>query len=552
MFGMVTRSRYAWRNGGAVILSLLLSACAGAAVRGPGQPAVGMPPDPPRGLYVEYGTSSGAGATATWQPPLDAGGGPILSYTVLVEPDHRAITVPGHITTASFPWLSPETLELHYTFTVTATNAFGTSRPSEPYIGCVATVTGVSPTSGPTTGGTSVTITGTFGTTTCAVSGVKFGTTNATSFTQNSTTQVTATSPANSAGTVDVTVLEGSCVCQSSLTSTADQFTYVAPTSTATPTVTPTVTRTPTITATPTITQTPAATSTATATATPAPSGGGGGGGAAAPAPGPTGPGVYAFSNLTAALQAISQYTGGPFNITGNISAASGGIATFPGGLLSVSPGVNGGTQTYTVTITSLSQAPAVRIFALIAPIPGGPAQYSPNGTQFQIKLADQAGSTVNTFATPVQLVLKWNGADLAMAQSDPKPLTAAYLVDAATPAIANPNGYPVGTWVFFAPSAVTKDLTAGTLTINTQALPSVISIFTNPIGWVQTLRPGTPELSSFDPAQSKTFGTKPQFAYLQVAEPQIGSRLHVIDPATGNYAYVDAADVGPSGPPPG
>src|SRR5205814_2280087 len=53
------------------------------------------------------------------------------------------------------------------------------------------------------------------------------------------------------------------------------------------------------------------------------------------------------------------------------------------------------------------------------------------------------------------------------------------------------------------------------------------------------------------DPATSQTFGTKPQFSTLQVVEPQIGARLLVLDPDTGNYSYVNAADVGPSGPPP-
>jgi hypothetical protein len=37
----------------------------------------------------------------------------------------------------------------------------------------------------------------------------------------------------------------------------------------------------------------------------------------------------------------------------------------------------------------------------------------------------------------------------------------------------------------------------------------------------------------------------------LQVVEPQIGTRLLVLDPDTGNYAYVNATDVAPSGAPP-
>ncbi|KHK48582.1 hemagglutinin, partial [Ralstonia sp. A12] len=85
------------------------------------------------------------------------------------------------------------------------------------------TVNSISPTTGSTAGNTNVTITGTNFT---GVTAVKFGATNATSFTVNSTTQITATSPAGSAGVVDVTVTNGG---GTSTTSAADQFSYVAP-----------------------------------------------------------------------------------------------------------------------------------------------------------------------------------------------------------------------------------------------------------------------------------------------------------------------------------
>lgn len=65
------------------------------------------------------------------------------------------------------------------------------------------TVTGISPSSGPATGGTSVTITGTNLT---GATGVSFGGTAAASFTVDSATQITATTPAHAAGTVNVTV----------------------------------------------------------------------------------------------------------------------------------------------------------------------------------------------------------------------------------------------------------------------------------------------------------------------------------------------------------
>ncbi|WP_218022503.1 IPT/TIG domain-containing protein, partial [Nocardia amamiensis] len=80
------------------------------------------------------------------------------------------------------------------------------------------TITSISPTSGPTTGGNSVTITGTGFTGPLTV---RFGST-ATTFTVNSSTQITAIAPAGSAGTVQVTVtgFQG--------TSNGVSYTYIA------------------------------------------------------------------------------------------------------------------------------------------------------------------------------------------------------------------------------------------------------------------------------------------------------------------------------------
>lgn len=84
----------------------------------------------------------------------------------------------------------------------------------------VPTITSVSPSGGPLGGGTSVTISGTeFN----YVSGVRFGSTAATSYTVNSASQITATSPAGSAGTVDITVTNSA---GTSATSASDRFTY--------------------------------------------------------------------------------------------------------------------------------------------------------------------------------------------------------------------------------------------------------------------------------------------------------------------------------------
>ena len=83
-------------------------------------------------------------------------------------------------------------------------------------------VTGVSPNTGGTVGGTSVTITGSFFT---GATAVHFGANAAVAFTVNSDTQVTATSPAAPSGTGDVTVTGPG---GTSATTAADQFTYAA------------------------------------------------------------------------------------------------------------------------------------------------------------------------------------------------------------------------------------------------------------------------------------------------------------------------------------
>ena len=79
----------------------------------------------------------------------------------------------------------------------------------------------VSPTSGPSTGGTTVTVTGTNLT---GATAVRFGATAATTFTVANATTITATAPAGT-GTVDVTVTTAG---GTSTTSAADQYTYTA------------------------------------------------------------------------------------------------------------------------------------------------------------------------------------------------------------------------------------------------------------------------------------------------------------------------------------
>jgi hypothetical protein len=86
-------------------------------------------------------------------------------------------------------------------------------------------VTGVTPASGPTAGGTPVTVTGSGFT---GATSVSFGgTVNATgAMTVNSDTSITVTAPSHSEGTMDVTV---TTAAGTSSTSSADTFTYVAP-----------------------------------------------------------------------------------------------------------------------------------------------------------------------------------------------------------------------------------------------------------------------------------------------------------------------------------
>ena len=114
------------------------------------------------------------------------------------------------------------------TVNITATTGSGTSATSTAdqfTAESTPTVTGVSPPTGSPSGGTSVTITGTG---LIAASAVKFGPSAAASYTVTSATQVTAVSPAETAGTVDVVVTTPAGL---SATSASDRFIFeIAPT----------------------------------------------------------------------------------------------------------------------------------------------------------------------------------------------------------------------------------------------------------------------------------------------------------------------------------
>jgi N-acetylneuraminic acid mutarotase len=114
-----------------------------------------------------------------------------------------------------------------YTFSITATDAYGVQTTQTGYKLTVTTVpaptvTSVSPNSGPAAGGTSVTITGSNFT---SASTVSFGTTAAMNVSCSTTTSCTATSPPGT-GTVNVTVTTPG---GTSAITAADRFTYANP-----------------------------------------------------------------------------------------------------------------------------------------------------------------------------------------------------------------------------------------------------------------------------------------------------------------------------------
>ena len=150
------------------------------------------------GYRIQYGTVSGSPSTT-----IDA----------------------GNVTSRTMTGLTAGTT---YYFRVIAYNTSGqTSAPSAqvsytvPAGPSVPTITSVSPSSGPATGGTQITINGT----NFATSGtIRVGGTQATGITRVSSTQLRATTPAGTAGARDVQVINGN---GSSATS-AGAFTYAA------------------------------------------------------------------------------------------------------------------------------------------------------------------------------------------------------------------------------------------------------------------------------------------------------------------------------------
>ncbi len=224
--------------------------------------------------------------------------------------------------------------------------------------------------------------------------------------------------------------------------------------------------------------------------------------------------------------------------------ATQGGVVQAGNTVISFPPGSFGNLSgPVTITVTANPNLGTVN--------QGGAGAASPNGTQLDITIHDQNGNSVTVFPQSVTVVTKPGPADLSQANGDFGSLTLYYVIDSLSPGAENPNHFPVGTRVLVDPKVITKDPVNGVLAANLNFLGSVLGVVSNPVSYVQTVNPNATLQSSFDAGNSQSFGKTGQFSYLQVVEPQIGNRLLVLNPATGNYAYVDATDVGPSGPPP-
>jgi hypothetical protein len=170
---------------------------------------------------ISLGTTSGstAGGTSviitgtnfTGASAVNFGGASATSYTVSSDTSITAVSPPEAAGTVDVTVTTP-----------TGTSASGSADQFTYTAAAAPTVTGLGTTSGSTGGGTSVAITGTGFT---GATAVNFGGFSATSYTVNSDTSITAVSPPQAAGTVDVTV---TTFAGTSATGSADRYTYTA------------------------------------------------------------------------------------------------------------------------------------------------------------------------------------------------------------------------------------------------------------------------------------------------------------------------------------
>lgn len=150
-------------------------------------------------------TITGTGLTGATS--VTFGGTPATSFTVVSDTQIVAI--------------SPAATAGAVDVAVSTVGGTATAAGAYTYV-AAPTITSLSPSQGPETGGTAVTITGTGFT---GASSVSFAGTPATSFTVVSDTQIVATAPVGTAGSVDVTVATTGGI---SADTAADNYTYVA------------------------------------------------------------------------------------------------------------------------------------------------------------------------------------------------------------------------------------------------------------------------------------------------------------------------------------
>ncbi len=184
-------------------------------------------------------TTAGSSLGTVAVTDIQGGATPVVGTTVTITLSTGTLTgvttaVTNGSGVATFNGLSVGTAGT-YTLSATASGATTAMSSSFTITAPAPTVTAVNPNSGTTSGGTSVIITGTNFT---GATAVKFGATAATSFTVNSASQITAVAPAETAGTVNITV---TTTAGTSNVTASDDFTYTAPA----PTITAVSTTTP-------------------------------------------------------------------------------------------------------------------------------------------------------------------------------------------------------------------------------------------------------------------------------------------------------------------